>query len=193
MVAIYVLRLVRGKYYVGLTRKNVERIWQHIDGKGAAWTKKYPPKDGKEIVSFQDDLKTSDEDKITLEMMGKYGVKNVRGGSWCRVNMSARQVAELERLVKPKSKKTTKKATTTKKVGKKKPVKQSTKGYCIWCGDRKEYDFSKPMCIDCYRDIVEDPYDEMEHDGEIGCCHTCGKDWDTSIERPLCLSCWRKP
>ena len=37
MVAIYVLRLERGKYYVGLTRKNVERIWQHIDGKGAAW------------------------------------------------------------------------------------------------------------------------------------------------------------
>ncbi|MDA8839248.1 hypothetical protein N9N14_02055 [Candidatus Poseidonia alphae] len=196
MVAIYVLRLQRGKYYVGLTRKNVERIWQHIDGKGAAWTKKYPPKEGKEIVSFQDGLKVADEDRITLEMMSKYGVRNVRGGSWCRVNMSARQVSELERLTKSKSKpqKTVKpkksniKKTTTKKTTKRKPAK----GYCIWCGDRKDFDFSKPMCLDCYRDIVEDPYDEMEHYGEIGCCHKCGKDWDTSIERPLCINCWRK-
>ena len=112
MVAIYVLRLQRGKYYVGLTRKNVERIWQHIDGKGAAWTKKYPPKEGKEIVSFQDGLKVADEDRITLEMMSKYGVRNVRGGSWCRVNMSARQVSELERLVKSKSKPKKTKSTT---------------------------------------------------------------------------------
>ena len=71
MVAIYVLRLERGKYYVGLTRRNVERIWQHIDGKGAAWTKKYPPKEGKEILSFQDGLKSSDEDRVTLEMMAR--------------------------------------------------------------------------------------------------------------------------
>ena len=123
--------------------------------------------------------------------MSKYGVRNVRGGSWCRVNMSACQVSELERLVKSKSKpkKTVKpKKSTTKKTTKRKPAK----GYCIWCGDRKDFDFSKPMCLDCYRDMVEDPYDEMEHYGEIGCCHKCGKDWDTSIERPLCINCWRK-
>ena len=36
MVAIYVLKLVRGKYYVGLTRRNIDRILDHLDGDGAA-------------------------------------------------------------------------------------------------------------------------------------------------------------
>ena len=32
MVAIYVLKLVRGKYYVGLTRRNIDRVLDHLDG-----------------------------------------------------------------------------------------------------------------------------------------------------------------
>ena len=52
MVAIYVLKLSRGKYYVGMTRKNIDRVLAHIDGKGAAWTKKYPPSGTKPILSF---------------------------------------------------------------------------------------------------------------------------------------------
>ena len=189
MVAIYVLRLERGKYYVGLTRNNVERIWQHIDGKGAAWTKKYPPKEGKEILSFQDGLKSSDEDRVTLEMMGRYGVRNVRGGSWCRVKMSATQVAELERLVKSKSRSKSKTQKTAKKQTKR---KKPAKGHCIWCGEKKDFDIQKPMCIECYRYVAYDPHVMMEHYGELGCCHKCGKEWDTSIERPLCIDCWRK-
>ena len=119
MVAIYVLRLERGKYYVGLTRKNVERIWQHIDCKGAAWTKKYPPKEGREILFMEDGLKVADEDRITLETMSKYGVRNVRGGQWCRVNMSTKQISELESLIKSKFRKTAaKKKSTVRKTAK---------------------------------------------------------------------------
>tara|TARA_B100000700_G_C14997749_1_gene834748 strand:- start:1253 stop:1822 length:570 start_codon:yes stop_codon:yes gene_type:complete len=188
MVAIYVLRLERGKYYVGLTRRNVERIWQHIDGKGAAWTKKYPPKDGKEIVSFQDGLKVSDEDRITLETMARYGVKNVRGGSWCRVNMSARQISELERLVKSKTRKSAPKSTTKKKSPSKKTPKRTAKGYCIRCGDRKKLDFQKPLCRECYDEWAY--YGNPDYEEE--CCHKCGRDWATTIEKPLCIHCWRK-
>ena len=99
MVAIYVLKLERGKYYVGITRKNVKRVWQHIDGKGAAWTKKYPPLKTKPVLSFNEGLRVSDEDRITLETMKRYGVKNVRGGSWCKVNMSSREVSNLEKKI----------------------------------------------------------------------------------------------
>ena len=82
MVAIYVLKLSRGKYYVGMTRKNIDRVLAHIDGKGAAWTKKYPPSGTKPILSFQEGLREADEDRITLQMMKKYGVKNVWVGQW---------------------------------------------------------------------------------------------------------------
>ena len=107
MVAIYVLKLSRGKYYVGMTRKNVSRVWQHIDGKGAAWTKKYPPLKNNEVQYLQEGLKESDEDRITLEYMDKYGISNVRGGSWCMVRMPRATRSELKRkIASTKSKKT---------------------------------------------------------------------------------------
>jgi len=108
VVAIYVLKLSRGKYYVGMTRKNVTRVWQHIDGKGAAWTKKYPPVKDNEIQYFQEGHKESDEDKITLEYMAKYGISNVRGGSWCMVRMPRATRSKLKKKIESgKSNKTT--------------------------------------------------------------------------------------
>ena len=130
MVAIYVLKLSRGKYYVGMTRKNIDRVLAHIDGKGAAWTKKYPPSGTKPILSFQEGLREADEDRITLQMMKKYGVKNVRGGQWCQVNMSASKIRELEKLANPP-----KKSATKSKNVRKTPTKTKSKPkYCQRCG-----------------------------------------------------------
>ena len=184
MVAIYVLRLERGKYYVGLTRKNVERIWQHIDGKGAAWTKKYPPKEGKEILFMEDGLKVADEDRITLETMSKYGVRNVRGGQWCRVNMSTKQISELESLIKSKFRKTAAKKKSTVR----KTAKRTTKGHCIRCGKKKKLDFQKPLCGNCYEEWAF--YGNPDY--EENCCHKCGRNWSTTIDKPLCIHCWKK-
>ena len=191
VVAIYVLKLKRGKYYVGMTRRNIDRVLDHIDGKGAAWTKKYPPSDSKPIISFQENLRESDENRITLETMAKYGVRNVRGGDWCKVRMPQSEIYQLERKVNRKSKSPAKKSTRYKS-SKSKPKPKVTKGYCIKCGNRKKYDFKKPMCKDCYYE--SDPYDEWEDEweDEDGCCHKCGKDWDTTVDAPLCISCWRK-
>ena len=187
MVAIYVLQLVRGKYYVGMTRKNVERIWQHIDGKGAAWTKKYPPKEGDELLEYQSGRKVADEDKKTLEMMAKYGVRNVRGGSWCRVKMSAKMISDLERKIKPKTRKPAQK-TTRKKAPAKKPAKRSPSGYCIRCKDRKKLDLLKPLCLDCYDEWRG--WGNPDHEEE--CCHKCGRKWSTSLAKPVCIHCYRK-
>ena len=85
MVAIYILRLEQNKFYVGMTKRNIERIWEHIDGKGAAWTKKYPPCEGNEILYFEEGLDPSDENRKTIEMMKRFGIHNVRGGDYCRV------------------------------------------------------------------------------------------------------------
>lgn len=130
MVAIYVLKLSRGKYYVGMTRKNIDRVLAHIDGKGAAWTKKYPPSGTKPILSFQEGLGEADEDRITLQMMKKYGVKNVRGGQWCQVNMSASKIRELEKLANPPKKS----ATKSKNVRKTSTKTKAKPKHCQRCG-----------------------------------------------------------
>lgn len=181
MVAIYVLKLVRGKYYVGLTTKNIDRVLAHLDGKGAKWTKKYPPSNSKPILRFEEGLKESDENRITLETMAKYGVKNVRGGDWCKVRMSKKEIDALQELVNKKFKKRGSKSKSKTK------SKTKSKGYCIRCRDSKTYDFEKPMCLDCYRDWQYEPEGFYED-----YCHCCGKLADTLLEKPLCISCWKK-
>ena len=82
---IYVLHLEGGHYYIGKTNNVAVRYQQHLNGKGSAWTKKYPP------VSLVKTIKGAspfDEDKITKEYMATYGIDNVRGGSYVEVELS---------------------------------------------------------------------------------------------------------
>jgi len=175
MVAIYVLKLVRGKYYVGLTRRNIDRVLDHLDGDGASWTRKYPPVQKNPVVSFQEGLKESDEDRITLKTMAKYGVRNVRGGQWYRVKLSDSKIRELENKVR-----------SLKKVPAKKTArKRVVKGYCIRCETRKKFDAKKPLCGDCYDEWAFFSNPNYKED----CCHKCGRESRTTIERPLCNNC----
>ena len=85
MVTIYCLELEGGRYYVGMTRKEgFDRLDAHRSGKGAAWTKKHRPVDYERVETK---MKLADEDRLTLELMAKYGVANVRGGKWCQVRL----------------------------------------------------------------------------------------------------------
>ena len=82
---IYVLRLEGGHYYIGKSDNVAARYQQHLNGKGSAWTKKYPP------ISLVKTIKGAspfDEDKITKEYMLKYGIDNVRGGSYVQIELS---------------------------------------------------------------------------------------------------------
>lgn len=81
MVYIYVLELVDNKYYVGKTDNPQFRLESHFNSNGAAWTKKYKPINIIELIPNCDDY---DEDKYTLKYMEKYGINNVRGGSFVK-------------------------------------------------------------------------------------------------------------
>lgn len=82
---IYILLLEKEKYYVGYTeRENGERFMEHFSNEGAAWTKKYKPI---QVLEYREGTK-DDEDKVTLELMNELGWFNVRGGRWCKVNMT---------------------------------------------------------------------------------------------------------
>ena len=85
MVFIYVLQLEKNKYYVGKTNNPAFRLENHFNSSGSAWTKKYKPIKLLEIISNCDDY---DEDKYTKKYMAKYGIENVRGGSYVQTGLS---------------------------------------------------------------------------------------------------------
>ncbi len=91
---LYVIRLGFGKYYVGKTNDLAKRIVQHRDGKGAKWTKKFPFLRVEHWFYGED----SQEDLLTLYAMRKFGISNVRGGRWTKIELggSERAMAELK-------------------------------------------------------------------------------------------------
>jgi hypothetical protein len=76
---IYVIELEGGHYYVGYSEKNDDtRIKQHFSGIGSEWCKKHQPLN---VVHIEDGS-VEDENRLTLELMYKFGYNNVRGGKW---------------------------------------------------------------------------------------------------------------
>ena len=125
MVNIYVLELQGKKYYVGKTNHTFQRFEQHKSGSGAKWTQKHKVKD---LIGFHPNMKDSDENKITIQMMQKYGVRNVRGGSWTKVNMTEAEIKRLEKRINARSKRRTKSSST------KKTTKARKRISCTRCG-----------------------------------------------------------
>ena len=97
MVYIYILELQDSKYYVGKSNDPDARIDSHFGNNGAAWTKKYKPINIFEIIPNCDDF---DEDKYTLKYMKLLGVDNVRGGSFCSVQLSQDNKNTIDRMIK---------------------------------------------------------------------------------------------
>jgi len=83
-VSIYVLKLEQNKYYVGKTQNPDFRLEQHFNGEGCKWTTKFKPIEVLELIHNCD---VYDEDKYTLKYMEKYGMLNVRDGSFCEMNL----------------------------------------------------------------------------------------------------------
>ena len=97
MEQIYILKLRAGKYYIGKTRNIEKRYEEHLTGTGSGWTKKHKP------VSLIKTIKNTsqfDEDKYVKEYMAKYGIENVRGGSYSNIVLDANSIATLEKEIR---------------------------------------------------------------------------------------------
>jgi cellular nucleic acid-binding protein len=95
MVFIYTLKLEQGKYYIGKTNNPQFRLESHFDSNGSAWTKKYKPIKVLELKPNCDDY---DEDKVTRQYMDKYGIDNVRGGSFVSVKLEKSTIDTLKQM-----------------------------------------------------------------------------------------------
>jgi predicted GIY-YIG superfamily endonuclease/DNA-directed RNA polymerase subunit RPC12/RpoP len=93
MEHLYVLQLESGKYYVGKTTDIKRRIEEHHKGKGSEWTKLYKPVKVLETRKVKDE---HDENNTTKDLMKKYGVDNVRGGSYSQVNLPTAYTKTIE-------------------------------------------------------------------------------------------------
>lgn len=97
MTTVYVLKLNNDKYYVGRTSDLAKRIEYHKNGNGSAWTKKYG------FVKLMKSMVIDSpfyEDMMVKMMMQKYGIENVRGGSYSQIWLPKDQYLSLQREIR---------------------------------------------------------------------------------------------
>jgi len=85
MEQLYVLKLEGNRYYVGKTSDVAKRVKEHATGNGAGYTKLYKPT---QVLEVRPMKSPQDENNLTREYMTKYGVNNVRGGSYSQIALA---------------------------------------------------------------------------------------------------------
>jgi len=169
MVFIYVLQLTQDKFYIGKTDNPKFRINSHFKKGGCAWTKKYNPT---QIIGLFPDCDDFDEDKYTLKYMSKYGIDNVRGGSFCQTNLSSENKKMIERMI------------------------TGSNDCCHFCGEKghfigkcpnkkikKEYSKQNNHFLELSKDYESadevEWEEESDDEGKAWSCSYCNKSFDT--------------
>lgn len=96
MTNIYILELEGKKYYIGRTNNVDMRLENHFKKNGSYWTKKYKPI---KIIDIIKNCDYYDEDKYTIKLMSKYGIDNVRGGSFCKMKLSRSEINFIIKMI----------------------------------------------------------------------------------------------
>ena len=147
---IYILRLEGGNYYVGKSDNPAQRFQQHMNGKGATWTKIHKPV---KLVKVIEKASHFDEDKHVKELMAKYGIDKVRGGTYVQETLSELQEESL-----------------------KKEIRGAT-DCCTRCGNTGHF------VATCYAKKDTDGKEiEDEELIEVWCCEYCDKEYEDEDE-----------
>jgi len=98
---VYVLKLQDGKYYAGKSSDPDRRFLEHKNGTASEWTKQYKP-----IMRPIDEIPMTsehDETNITIDLMKKYGIDNVRGGPWTSVFLAEDEKSFIQKQIHSES------------------------------------------------------------------------------------------
>jgi predicted GIY-YIG superfamily endonuclease len=93
---IYTLLLKNNKYYIGKTKNPKYRLQQHYNSYGSEWTKKYSPIKLIQLTKSNGDF---NEDIVVFKYMRKYGINNVRGGSFSKLNLTKHEYQILNNII----------------------------------------------------------------------------------------------
>ena len=96
MTNIYILKLEENRYYVGKSKDIDKRYIQHIFDDGSSWTQKYKPI---EIIKVINNCDSFEEDKQVKQLMSIYGIDNVRGGSYTKINLTEEEKKLLQKEI----------------------------------------------------------------------------------------------
>lgn len=95
MTSVYILQCDDNKYYVGKTNQPVEnRVSDHFAGIGSQWTRLHKPV---QLLSVIPNARPDDENKYTKLYMKKYGIDNVRGGSYVSIKLPSYKMNYLQK------------------------------------------------------------------------------------------------
>ena len=175
MVFIYVIQLDKGKYYIGKTNNPQFRLESHFNSNGSEWTKIYKPLRVIEVKPNCDDY---DEDKITRQYMDKYGINNVRGGSFVSVKLDKSTIDTLQKM----SNGTNNKCFICGKGGhfaKECQKNEEEVWVCEYCGkefiEENKCEYHEKYCNSKYKKQIIYESDDDDDDDEI-CCFRCGRE-----------------
>ena len=93
---IYVLELENNKYYVGKSKDIEKRYNDHINGIASEWTKIHKPI---KILQTLQCKSPYHHDRCIKEYMLKYGIDNVRGGSYSSIELNHSTKIFLQQII----------------------------------------------------------------------------------------------
>ena len=189
MVFIYTIQLEQGKYYIGKTNNPQFLLESHFNSNGSEWTKIYKPLRVIEVKPNCDDY---DEDKITRQYMDKYGINNVRGGSFVSVKLDKSTIDTLQKM----SNGTNNKCFICGKAGHFAKNCQENECWetdsdeeyeevwgCEYCGkefiEENKCEYHEKYCNLKYKKQIiyeSDDDDDDDDDDDENCCFRCGRE-----------------
>lgn len=94
MPIIYILLCQGNRYYIGRTnQKSLHKPLDYFTNNGPEWTKVYKPI---KIIEKIPNAFDFDDDKYTKIYMRRFGIHNVRGGSYSQLELPKDTILELE-------------------------------------------------------------------------------------------------